>query len=139
MLAVQASCQFDTVYGARLRQRTARHLPCGDDHVRGPKTDMLRRADEWSLATTRRQESFDQTSTNKTLSSHLGSTLAYRRLMPANKQSVGYCCAAPLGWLPSYWTGRYRPGIGPVGTVVVARLAERHHAALERVRRSNHH
>ena len=37
-----------------------------------PEMDMLRRAEEWSLETTRRQESFDQASGNMTLSSHLG-------------------------------------------------------------------
>jgi hypothetical protein len=45
---------------------------------------MLRRAEEWSLQTTRRQESFDQATGAKTLSSQLGSTLDYRRLMPPN-------------------------------------------------------
>jgi hypothetical protein len=48
--------------------------------------DMLRRAEEWSLQTTRRQESFDQASGAKTLSAQLGSTLDYRRLMPPNDE-----------------------------------------------------
>jgi type IV secretion system protein VirD4 len=47
--------------------------------------DMLRRAEEWTQQTTRRQESFDQATGAKTLSSHLGSTLDYRRLLPENR------------------------------------------------------
>jgi type IV secretion system protein VirD4 len=47
--------------------------------------DMLRRAEEWTPQTTRRQESFDQATGGKTLSSQLGSTLDYRRLLPENR------------------------------------------------------
>jgi hypothetical protein len=50
-----------------------------------PEMEILRRAEEWSLLTTRRQESFDQASGSKTLSSNTDSTLDYRRLLPTNR------------------------------------------------------
>jgi hypothetical protein len=40
---------------------------------------------EWTQQATRRQERFDQAAGAKTLSSHLGSTLDYRRLLPENR------------------------------------------------------
>jgi hypothetical protein len=46
--------------------------------------EMLQRAEQWSRETTRRQETFDQASGAKTLSSHLGPSLDYRRLLPQN-------------------------------------------------------
>jgi hypothetical protein len=46
--------------------------------------DMLHRVEEWTQQTTRRQESFDQATGAKTLSSQLDSTLEYRRLLPEN-------------------------------------------------------
>jgi len=46
--------------------------------------EMLQRAEQWSRETTRRQESFDQATGAKTLSSHLGPSLDYRRLLPQN-------------------------------------------------------
>lgn len=84
LLAVQGSCQFDTVYGAAYANELRAIFPAALIMFGAPEMEMLRRAEEWSLETTRRQESFDQSSSGKTLSSHTGSTLDYRRLMPPN-------------------------------------------------------
>lgn len=82
IVAVQASSQFDTVYGSAYAQELRDIFPAALILFGAPEMDMLRRAEEWSLQTTRRQESFDQASGTKTLSSTLGSTLDYRRLLP---------------------------------------------------------
>lgn len=87
MLAVQGSCQFDTVYGPAYANELRAIFPAALIMFGAPEMEMLRSAEEWSLETTRRQETFDQASGNKTLSSHLGSTLDYRRLLPPNKKT----------------------------------------------------
>ena len=84
LLAVQASSQFDTVYGSAYANELRDIFPAALILFGAPEMEMLRRAEEWSLLTTRRQESFDQASGAKTLSSHTDSTLDYRRLLPAN-------------------------------------------------------
>lgn len=88
MLAVQASCQFDTVYGAAYANELRAIFPAALIMFGAPEMDMLRQAQEWSLETTRRQESFDQATSGKTLASQLGSTLDYRRLLPPNQASA---------------------------------------------------
>ncbi len=88
MLAVQASCQFDTVYGSAYANELRAIFPAALIMFGAPEMDMLRQAQDWSLETTRRQETFDQASSGKTLSSHLGSTLDYRRLLPPNRESA---------------------------------------------------
>lgn len=85
LLAVQASSQFDTVYGSAYANELRDIFPAALILFGAPEMEMLRRAEEWSLQTTRRSESFDQASGAKTLSSHTDSTLDYRRLLPANK------------------------------------------------------
>jgi Type IV secretory system Conjugative DNA transfer len=85
LVAVQASSQFDTVYGGAYARELRDIFPAALIMYGAAEMDMLRRAEEWSLQTTRRQESFDQASGAKLLSSHLGSTLDYRRLMPENE------------------------------------------------------
>jgi type IV secretory pathway TraG/TraD family ATPase VirD4 len=151
MLAVQASCQFDTVYGAAYANELRAIFPSALIMFGAPEMDMLRRAEEWSLETTRRQESFDQASSNKTLSSHLGSTLDYRRLMPANKQSGRLLLRGTPGvatelldW--SEFIGIYDEQIRRLATGQAAdhqgssswrRLAERHRAALEQAGRAS--
>lgn len=84
LLAVQASSQFDTVYGSAYANELRDIFPAALILFGAPEMEMLRRAEEWSLLTTRRQESFDQASGAKTLSSNTDSTLDYRRLLPAN-------------------------------------------------------
>ena len=86
LVAVQASSQFDTVYGSAYAHELRDIFPAALIMYGAAEMDMLRRAEEWSLQTTRRQESFDQASGAKTLSSQLGSTLDYRRLMPPNDE-----------------------------------------------------
>jgi type IV secretion system protein VirD4 len=85
LLAVQASSQLDTVYGSAYADELRDIFPAALILFGAPEMQMLRRAEEWSLQTTRRQETFDQASTAKTLSSHTDSTLDYRRLLPKNK------------------------------------------------------
>jgi type IV secretion system protein VirD4 len=85
LLAVQASSQFDTVYGSAYANELRDIFPAALILFGAPEMEMLRRAEEWSLQTTRRTESFDQASGSKTLSSHTDSTLDYRRLLPANR------------------------------------------------------
>ena len=84
LLAVQGSSQFDTVYGSAYARELRDIFPAALIMFGAAEMDILRRAEEWSLQTTRRQESFDQASGAKTLSSQLGSTLDYRRLLPDN-------------------------------------------------------
>jgi type IV secretory pathway TraG/TraD family ATPase VirD4 len=84
MMAVQASSQFETVYGAAYMRELRDILPAALIMFGAPEMEMLRRAEEWTLETTRRQESYDQASGAKTLSSQLGSTIDYRRLLPEN-------------------------------------------------------
>lgn len=84
LLAVQGSSQFDTVYGSAYARELRDIFPSALIMFGAAEMDILRRAEEWSLQTTRRQETFDQASGAKTLSSQLGSTLDYRRLLPEN-------------------------------------------------------
>lgn len=85
LIAVQASCQFDTVYGSNYARELRATFPAALIMYGADEMDMLKRAEEWSRQTTRRQETFDQASGAKTLSSQLGSSLDHRRLLPANK------------------------------------------------------
>ncbi len=85
LLAVQASSQFDTVYGSAYANELRDIFPAALILFGAPEMEMLRRAEEWSLLTTRRTESFDQATGSKSLSSNIDSTLDYRRLLPANR------------------------------------------------------
>lgn len=85
LVAVQASSQFDTVYGTTYARELRDTFPAALIMYGAAEMDMLQRAEVWSRQTTRRQETFDQASGSKTLSSHLGSSLDYRRLLPTNK------------------------------------------------------
>jgi hypothetical protein len=84
LLSVQASCQFDTVYGSAYARELRATFPAALIMYGADEMEMLQRAEQWSRETTRRQESFDQASGAKTLSSHLGPSLDYRRLLPQN-------------------------------------------------------
>lgn len=85
LLAVQGTSQFETVYGSAYAHELRDIFPAALILFGAPEMEMLKRAEEWSLQTTRRQESFDQATGAKTLSSHTASTLEYRRLLPTNK------------------------------------------------------
>jgi type IV secretion system protein VirD4 len=84
MLAVQGSSQFEVVYGGPYMRALRDIMPSAVIMFGAAEMEMLRRAEEWTLETTRRQETFDQATGAKTLSSHLGSTIDYRRLLPTN-------------------------------------------------------
>ncbi|KQH80844.1 type VI secretion protein [Mycobacterium gordonae] len=86
--AVQASCQFDTIYGTNYARELRATFPAALIMYGADEMNMLQRAEEWSRQTTRRQETFDQATGGKTLSSQLGSSLDYRRLLPPNKGSA---------------------------------------------------
>jgi type IV secretory pathway TraG/TraD family ATPase VirD4 len=86
LLAVQGSSQLDTVYGNTYARELRDTFPAALIMFGAAEMEMLQRAEEWTLQTTRRQESFDQNTGSKTLSSHLGSTLEYRRLLPENME-----------------------------------------------------
>ena len=85
VVAVQASSQLDTVYGSVYAAELRDTFPAALIMFGAAEMEMLRRAEEWTSQTTRRSESFDQASGAKSLSSHLGSTLDYRRLLPENR------------------------------------------------------
>jgi type IV secretion system protein VirD4 len=85
VVAVQASSQLDTVYGSAYANELRDTFPAALVMFGAAEMDMLHRAEEWTQQTTRRQESFDQATGAKTLSSQLGSTLDYRRLLPENR------------------------------------------------------
>jgi len=86
VVAVQATSQLDVVYGHAYAQELRDTFPSAVVMFGAAEMEMLRRAEEWSMQTTRRQETFDQDSGRKTLSSQLDSTLDYRRLLPDNKE-----------------------------------------------------
>lgn len=85
VLAVQASCQFDTVYGSAYARELRATFPAALIMYGADEMEMLQRGEQWSRETTRRQESFDQATGGKTLSSQLGPSLDYRRLLPQNR------------------------------------------------------
>ncbi|OBJ90371.1 type IV secretory system conjugative DNA transfer family protein [Mycobacterium asiaticum] len=87
LLSVQASSQFDTVYGSAYARELRDTFPAALILYGAAEMEMLQRAEQWSRETTRRQESFDQATGGKSLSSHLGPSLDYRRLLP---QDVGH-------------------------------------------------
>ncbi len=103
VVAVQASSQLDTVYGSAYAQELRDTFPAALVMFGAAEMEMLQRAEESTLQTTRRQESFDQASGAKTLSSQLGSTLEYRRLLPPNtdharlliRGTAGVCTEIP--------------------------------------------
>ncbi|KDE97173.1 Type IV secretory pathway VirD4 components-like protein [uncultured Mycobacterium sp.] len=155
LLAVQASSQFDTVYGSAYANELRDIFPAALILFGAPEMEMLRRAEEWSLQTTRRTESFDQATGSKTLSSHTDSTLDYRRLLPANKDKGRLLVRGTPGvetelldwseFIPLYdaevqklIAARY--GRGRASTAgrqsVWERLAVRHQKAMESTRRS---
>ena len=84
LLSVQASSQFDTVYGSTYARELRDTFPAALIMYGAAEMEMLQRGEQWSRETSRRQESFDQASGAKTLSSHLGPSLDYRRLLPQN-------------------------------------------------------
>lgn len=84
VLAVQASSQLETVYGASYMRELRDTFPAALILFGAPEMEYLQRAEEWEGQTTRRQETFDQVTGHKTVSSHLGSTIDYRRLLPPN-------------------------------------------------------
>lgn len=84
LLSVQASCQFDTVYGSAYARELRATFPAALIMYGADEMEMLQRGEQWSRETTRRQESFDQATGGKTLSSQLGPSLDYRRLLPQN-------------------------------------------------------
>jgi hypothetical protein len=85
MISVQSSSQFDTVYGSSYAHELRDTFPAALIMYGAAEMEMLQRAEQWSPQTTRRQESFDQASGGKTLSSQLGSSLDYRRLLPEKR------------------------------------------------------
>jgi hypothetical protein len=84
VISVQATSQFDTVYGTSYARELRDTFPAALIMYGAAEMEMLQRAEQWSRETTRRQESYDQASGSKTLSSHLGPSLDYRRLLPQN-------------------------------------------------------
>jgi type IV secretion system protein VirD4 len=146
LLAVQSSSQFDTVYGSAYARELRDIFPAALILFGAPEMEMLHRAEEWSLQTTRRQETFDQATGGKTLSSHTNSTLDYRRLLPTNRNRARLLLKGTPGvettlidwseFLPMYDTeirrvlaqpsgGHLRPG----RKTLWERLAQRHHQA----------
>src|SRR5439155_14981873 len=85
VVAVQSSSQLDTVYGSAYAHELRDTFPGALVMFGAAEMDMLHRAEEWTQQTARRQESFDQATGAKTLSSQLGSTLDYRRLLPEHR------------------------------------------------------
>ena len=84
LLSVQGSSQFDTVYGSSYARELRDTFPAALIMYGAAEMEMLQRAEQWSRETTRRQETFDQANGGTTLSSHLGPSLDYRRLLPQN-------------------------------------------------------
>ena len=152
VLAVQASSQFDTVYGSAYANELRDIFPAVLILFGAPEMEILRRAEEWSLLTTRRQESFDQASGAKTLSSNTDSTLDYRRLLPANKNRARLVLRGTPGTETELedWTdfialldeqarraaAAGTPGAASNRNSLWGRVTERHHQAIEATRGS---
>lgn len=150
VLAVQASSQFDTVYGSAYANELRDIFPAVLILFGAPEMEILRRAEEWSLLTTRRQESFDQASGAKTLSSNTDSTLDYRRLLPANKNRARLVLRGTPGTETELedWTdfvalldeqarrtaAAGTPGAASNRNSLWGRVTERHHQAIEATR-----
>ena len=150
VLAVQASSQFDTVYGSAYANELRDIFPAVLILFGAPEMEILRRAEEWSLLTTRRQESFDQASGAKTLSSNTDSTLDYRRLLPANKNRARLVLRGTPGTETELedWTdfvalldeqarrtaAAGTPGAASSRNSLWGRVTERHHQAIEATR-----
>ncbi len=97
VLAVQASSQFDVVYGGEYAKALREIFPAALILFGAPEMDILRRAEEWTPLTTRRQETFDQATGSKTLSSSTDSTIDYRRLLPPNTGRARLVLAGTAG------------------------------------------
>ena len=65
LLSVQASSQFDTVYGSSYARELRDTFPAALIMYGAAEMEMLQRAEQWSRETTRRQETFDQASGGK--------------------------------------------------------------------------
>jgi Type IV secretory system Conjugative DNA transfer len=87
MVAVQSTSQLDTVYGRAYADELRDTFPSALILYGAAEEHMLRRGEMWSRETTRGQETYDQATGGKTLSTHTGSSIDYRRLLP---ESIGY-------------------------------------------------
>jgi len=94
LVAVQSTSQLDTVYGRIYADELRDTFPSALIMYGAAEEHMLRRGEMWSRETTRRQETYEQATGGKTLSSHTGSSIDYRRLLPEN---VGYARLLRLG------------------------------------------
>ena len=84
LLSVQASSQFDTVYGSTYARELRDTFPAALIMYGAAEMEMLQRGEQWSRETTRRQESFDQASGGRRCPRMWVSSLDYRRLLPEN-------------------------------------------------------
>ncbi len=96
LLAVQASSQFDTVYGSAYANELRDIFPAALILFGAPEMELLRRAEEWSLQTTRRSESFDQAAGRK----------PSPRIPKAPSITGGYC--RPTGTRAACSSGEHR-------------------------------
>jgi type IV secretion system protein VirD4 len=151
VVSVQASSQLETVYGSAYARELRDTFPAALVMFGAAEMEMLQRAEEWTLQTTRRQESFDQATGTKTLSSQLGSTLDYRRLLPQNtdharllvRGTAGVCTEIPdwSSFVDLYDAAaramlRVSGSGGPLRSGLVRVLAERHWRAVAAARGS---
>jgi len=112
MVAVQASDQLETVYGAAYANELRAIFPASVIMHGAREEELLTAAEQWSGLTNRRGQSFGQSDSHKSLSSDLGAGLRWQELLPPDRDharllirsGVGQCVQIP-DW--SIWVARY--------------------------------
>jgi hypothetical protein len=87
LLGVQSTSQLDTVYGKLYADELRDTFPAALILYGAAEEHMLRRGEMWSRQTTRSQETYDQATGGKTLSSHTDASIDFHRLLP---EDIGY-------------------------------------------------
>ncbi|UXA21162.1 type IV secretory system conjugative DNA transfer family protein [Mycobacterium sp. SMC-4] len=103
MVAVQASSQLDTVYGAVYANELRDIFPASVIMFGAREEELLTAAEHWSGLTNRRPQGFGQNDGGKNLNNDLGATLRWQELLPPTREharllirgGVGTCVEIP--------------------------------------------
>lgn len=103
MVAVQASSQLDTVYGAVYANELRDIFPASVIMFGAREEELLTAAEHWSGLTNRRPQGFGQNDGSKNLNNDLGATLRWQELLPPTREharllirgGVGTCVEIP--------------------------------------------
>ena len=105
MVAVQASSQLDTVYGAVYANELRDIFPASVIMFGAREEELLTAAEHWSGLTNRRPQGFGQNDGGKNLNNDLGATLRWQELLPPTREHARLLIRG--GWEPAskYLTG----------------------------------